>query len=79
MKPRTQIILVGALLAGVAALSSVKRGARHDNASQSRGACCPFMPTLDGMPLPSVTNGKTINSNFVTPPGTNFTTSHKQQ
>jgi hypothetical protein len=62
MKPRTQIILVGALLVGVAALSSMKRGARSDNGGWSCGACCPFLPAPGALPLPSVTNGTTTNA-----------------
>ena len=71
MKPRTQIILVGALLIALMALSSMKHGPRSDNAGQNRGACCPFLPALDRMPLPRGTNGTTINSDPRTPPATN--------
>jgi hypothetical protein len=78
MKPRTKIVLVGVLLLTVVALSSIRRGARPDSAGRSRGACCPFMPALDGMPLPSITNGTGINCNPSTPPATNLTTFHKQ-
>ncbi len=62
MKPRTQIILVGALLVGVAALSSMKRGAQTDSTGRNRGACCPFMLTPDRMPMSSLTNGTTTNA-----------------
>jgi hypothetical protein len=78
MKPRTQIILVGALLIALMALSSMKHGPRSDNAGQNRGACCPFLPALDRMPLPPGTNGTAINCNPSTPPVTNLTPSHKQ-
>ena len=62
MKPRTQIILVGALLVGVAALSSMKCGARFDNTGQSCGTCCPFLPAPGALPLLSVTNATTTNA-----------------
>src|ERR1017187_332924 len=62
MKPRTQIILVGALLVGMAALSSIKCEARFVSAGQGRGACCPFLPAPGALPLPSVTNGTTTNA-----------------
>jgi len=77
MKPRTKIVLVGALIV-LAALASAKRGEHADSAGRNPGACCPFMPALDGMPLPCVTNGTTINCNPITPPATNLTPSHKQ-
>ena len=62
MKPRTQIILVGALLVGVVALSSMKRVARSDADGSNRGACCPFMLTPDRMPMSFLTNGTTTNA-----------------
>jgi hypothetical protein len=62
MKPRTQIILVGALLVGVAALSSMQRGAHSDSAGGSCGTCCPFLPAPGALPLPSVTNGTTTSA-----------------
>jgi hypothetical protein len=62
MKLRTQIILVGALLVGVAALSSMKRVARSDADGSNRGACCPFMLTPDRMPMSLLTNGTTTNA-----------------
>ena len=62
MKPPTQIILVGALLVGVAALSSMKRGARSDNAGRSCGVCCPFLPAPGALLMPSVTNGTKTNA-----------------
>jgi hypothetical protein len=65
MKPRTQIILVGALLIALMALSSMKHGPRSDNA-------------LDRMPLPPGTNGATTNCYTNSPPVTNLTPSHKQ-
>jgi hypothetical protein len=43
MKRRTQIVLVGAFLVGMAAMSSMKRGGRCDSSTQGRGACCPWM------------------------------------
>jgi len=71
MKPRAQIILVGALLVGVAVLSLVKRAARSDAAGQNRGPCCPLMPGLDVMLPPSGTNGSVFDCNTNTPPATN--------
>lgn len=61
MKPRTQIILVGALLVGVAALSSMKHEADSDRAGKSAGACCPLMAALDMKPV--VTNMDQITTN----------------
>ena len=63
MKRRAQIVLVGALLVGAAAISSMKRGARCDNGSRGGGACCPLMSGLNPWPTnPWVevesTNGK---------------------
>ena len=59
---RPQIILVGALLVGVAALSSMRHGAQTDSTGRSRGACCPFLLAPGALPLPSVTNGTTTNA-----------------
>jgi hypothetical protein len=78
MKPRPQIILVGALLVGVAALSSMKRGARSVSAGQSCGTCCLSLPTPDGMRLPSVTNGFKVNGTSNLSSATNLTPSLKQ-
>jgi hypothetical protein len=47
MKRRTQIIVVGAVLVGAAAISSMKRGARCDAGSRGGGACCPLMSGLN--------------------------------
>jgi hypothetical protein len=62
MKSRTQFILVGALLVGVAALSSMKRGARSDSAGQSCGTCYPFLSAPGVLRLPSVTKGTKTNA-----------------
>jgi len=43
MKRRTEIVLIGALLVGVAAIFATKRGARCDAGSRGGGACCPLM------------------------------------
>jgi hypothetical protein len=61
MKPRTQIILAGALLMVVLAWSSARRGARSGDSVPSGGACCPFLPALDGRLPPSVTNGTKLD------------------
>jgi hypothetical protein len=62
MKPRTQIILVGALLIALVAWSAARRGARSDSAGQSCGTCCPFLPAPGALLMPSVTNETTINA-----------------
>lgn len=60
MKPRTQIILGGAVLLAMAALSSMKRGGNAGRA-QDAGACCPLMAALDAKPAPAATNRITTN------------------
>jgi hypothetical protein len=62
MKPRTQTILAGALLIALVAWSAARREAHSDNAGQSCGACCPFLPAPGALPMPSVTNRTTINA-----------------
>jgi hypothetical protein len=62
MKSRTQIILVGALLIALAALSSMKRGAYSGSAGESCGACCPFLPAPGALLMPSVTKGTKTNA-----------------
>ncbi|HEX7570200.1 MAG TPA: nitrophenyl compound nitroreductase subunit ArsF family protein [Verrucomicrobiae bacterium] len=62
MKPRTQIILAGALLIALMAWSSARRGPRSNNAGQSCGTCCPFLSAPGALPLPSATNGTTTNA-----------------
>ena len=47
MKRRTQIVMVGALLVGAAAVSSMKRGARCDAGSWGGGACGPLVSGLN--------------------------------
>ncbi len=48
MKTRTQIIVVAAVLIGLAALSSVtKRGGGGATGKCSGGACCPLLPGLN--------------------------------
>lgn len=44
MKRRTQIVLVGALLVGAAAVSSMKRGAQRSTCTG--GPCCLPLPGL---------------------------------
>jgi hypothetical protein len=46
MKRRTQIVVVGALLVGAAAVSSMKRGAQRSNCTG--GPCCLPLPGLAG-------------------------------
>ena len=63
MKRRTQIFLVGAVLVGAAAISSMKRGGRCDAGSRGGGACCPLMSGMNLWPTNSwvaveSTNGK---------------------
>jgi len=62
MKPRAQIILISAVLLGVAALSSIKRGADASSAGRNRGACCPLMAALDARRMSSATTGMTTDS-----------------
>lgn len=50
MKPRTQIILVFAILVSVAVLTSMKRGAITGRA-RNGSACCPLMAALNGGPI----------------------------
>jgi hypothetical protein len=59
MNPRTQIILAGAVLFAVVALSSMKRGADSGRA----GACCPLMAALEDVkPIAVGTNQITTNA-----------------
>ncbi len=64
VKRRTEIILAVAVLAGLAALSSVKRGGRGEAGKCSGGACCPLVPDLNVWParLPAGTNFADTNS-----------------
>ena len=71
MKRRTQIVLVGALLVALTALSSRRRGADSDRAGLKCGSCCPLNLSLDGTPLPSGTNVPMSNRNTNTSPATN--------
>lgn len=59
MRVRRQIVLVGALLLGLAALSAVRRGVPSDSVESNRGACCLFLATPDARPMSSTTNGTT--------------------
>ncbi len=59
VKTRTQIIVVAAVLIGLAGLSSItKRGGRGETGKCSGGACCPLVPGLNTWPtgLPAGTN-----------------------
>ncbi len=65
MKTRTQIIVVAAVLTGLAALSSVtKRGGRAEPGKCSGGACCTLVPGLNTWPagLASGTNVAETNA-----------------
>ncbi len=64
MKTRTQIIVVAAVLTGLAALSSgTKRGGRAETGKCSGGPCCPMLPGLNvwstsSLELAAATNAK---------------------
>lgn len=60
MKPRTQIILLLAVLAGVVVLSSMRRGATPG--AQNGGACCPLMAALDAKGVAAATNNIATNA-----------------
>jgi hypothetical protein len=62
MKPRTQIILLITVLLGVAALSSMKRGARSDADGRNSGACCPLIAALNAKPVAVGTNQISTNA-----------------
>ncbi len=48
MKTRTQIIVVAAVVIGLAALSSATRhGGRSETVKCSGGTCCPMLPGLN--------------------------------
>jgi hypothetical protein len=47
VKPRAQIILAVAVVLGVAAWSSMRRGARSNADGRNSGACCPLLAALD--------------------------------
>ena len=64
MRRRTEIILIAALLMGVAAIFATKRGARPDAGSRGGGACCPLMQGLNLLPANS---GATAESTNVQP------------
>jgi hypothetical protein len=59
MKMNTKIVLIGAVLSAVLAMSSLKRGA---DSSQGAGACCPLMAALKVMPVAVSTNQVTTNA-----------------
>lgn len=71
MKPRTQIVLVGALLVALTVLSSRQRGADSDRADLKCESCCALNLSLDGTPLPSGTNGQMSNGHTNTSPAAN--------
>ena len=59
MKMNTKIVLIGAVLFAVLAMSSLKRGA---DSSQGAGACCPLMAALNVMPVAVSTNQVATNA-----------------
>ncbi len=62
MKRRTQIILIAAVLAGVAAASSVKRGGHCDSGKcGGGGACCPMLSGLNMWSTNAWAPGATTN------------------
>lgn len=61
MKPRTQIILVLAVLVAVAVLSSVQQRTNPGRA-QNGGACCPLMAALDAKPVAAATSQTATNA-----------------
>jgi hypothetical protein len=70
MKPRTKIVLVGALLIALAALSAMKRGARSNSDAPNAGACCPFALAPGLLPMLSGTNPSAINASTNSSPAT---------
>jgi hypothetical protein len=56
VKLRTQIILIGALLLAVMAVSSLKSGSRSAAAGRSGGSCCPALPGMSTLPGSGATN-----------------------
>ena len=50
------MLLLGALLLAVAALSALKHGAGSDDSGRERRACCPFLNVPDAMLVSSATN-----------------------
>jgi hypothetical protein len=62
VKPHAQIILLVAVLLGIAAWSSLQRGARSTAGGRNGGACCPLMATLNANPVAVHTNQVTTNS-----------------
>jgi hypothetical protein len=63
MKRGPQIALVGFVLLGLAALSSVKRGAAPKDAGNNGGACCPLIQSLNKMSLATGTNAPVVPTN----------------
>ena len=63
MKPRHQILVIGAALLGVAAWSSMKRGEDVPNAGQACSTCLPFPGGRDAKPMPFCTNATALTSN----------------
>jgi hypothetical protein len=59
MKRAKQVIVFAALLAGIAALSSLRRSADSGSIAPTSGPCCPLMALSDEKPAPSVTDSAT--------------------
>lgn len=65
MRRRSHILLVGALLLGVAAVSSLKRRGSNEPDKRESGPCCPFLILPDGSIAVCSTNPGTA----LEPPG----------
>lgn len=60
MKPGWRILLIGTAVIAAATLLSVREGRRPARAG---GTCCPFLPSLDGVVLPSGTGAPIPDGN----------------
>ena len=59
MKINTKIVLIGAVLLAVLAMSSMKRSA---DSSKGAGVCCPLLAAFSAMPVAVSTNQVTTNA-----------------
>ncbi len=64
MKRDVKVVLVAALVIGVAAVFAMKRGGRGEAGKCGGGKCCPVLPGLNVWPtsLPAGTNVADTNS-----------------
>ncbi len=64
MKRDVKVVLVAALVIGVAAVSAMRRGGRGHGGKCGGGACCPTIPGLNvwSTSLPAGTNAADTNS-----------------